>query len=209
MEIVCPGCSRHYKIADDKLPASGTAYLTCPECQQRICLKAPGRTTEPSAKEEMAPTEGLEFFPPGAQTALVYCPEIQAKTELEQRLGGLGFEVRHIEGRRDLAARLRYHIYDLIVLYQRGADLEDPLQEILGHIHGLPMHIRRQTFVLYIQIAGNQYDTLIGFLMSVDLTSTPLDLSQLGKILPRALEAKQAQYKTFLECRARIEEDLT
>ncbi|NIA09136.1 MAG: hypothetical protein GWP10_05150 [Nitrospiraceae bacterium] len=52
MEVVCKNCGRHYKIADNKLPAKGTAYFTCPNCKERIEVKtSPPKNSLTKAKK--------------------------------------------------------------------------------------------------------------------------------------------------------------
>ncbi len=219
MEITCSGCGKRYKIPRDKLPRTGVAYITCPNCRDKIRLEPPGASQAAAVSHAMehAPrprsplkssgTEGFEVFEPGTRAALVYCPEGEAHRQIEAALADMGFEVREIRKASEVLARFKYHVYDLVFLYQRGPDAEAELKEILHAINSLDMAIRRQVFVVYVFLAGNRHDSLQAFNLSVDLTINPIDTSKLPDILPAAMEAKLALYSTFEDTRAKLQEE--
>ncbi len=202
MDVICSGCGRHYKIDDDKLPTEGTAYLTCPGCKDRIKIEAPGK------KAAGIQSTGFEFFEPGTKTTLVYCPEARAMEQLNKGLTNLGYETRSIKKKDDIASRFRYHIYDIIFLYQKGPDPEDDLIDMREYIGSLQMDMRRKTFVVYVHLAGNRHDSLQAFSLGVDLSINPLEIGNLSNILLPALDAKEVTYKIYFECKARVEEEV-
>ena len=210
MDVICIGCSRHYKIAEEKLPSDGVAYFTCPNCKERIKIEAPSKTILLSAGEKTVTTEsqGFESFKPGTETALVYCPESQARELLQKELIGLRYEVRLINQQDDIRSRLRYHIYDLILLYQNGPEAKDDLTNIQKYISSLPMDMRRKIFVVYVHPRGNRLDSMQAFSMGADVTISPSDLKNLSEILSPALDAKEIAYKVFFECKAKVEEEV-
>jgi len=209
VDVICTGCSRHYKIAEEKLPSDGVAYFTCPNCKERIEIRAPSKVISLSAREKTVTTEsqGFESFEPGTKTALVYCPESQARELLKKELSGLGYEVRLINQMDDIRSRLRYHIYDLIILYQNGPEPEDDLSNIQEYIGSLLMDMRRKIFVIHVYPSGNRLDSMQAFSMGADLTISPSDLKGLSEILFKALDAKEMTYKVFFECKAKVEEE--
>ncbi len=204
MEITCQGCGKQYHIADDKLPQKGVVSVRCPQCQEKITINIP--LTDASLEGRSSTLKGLEFFKPDTKTALLYCPEKKAVDELLKGLKELGYEVRLIENKDDLSSRLKYHIYDVIVLYQKGRDAEKELADILSFIHALPIDDRRKTFVVLIHFSGNRADSMRAFSMGVDLTLSPMDIVNLPEVLPLVLETRQAMYKGFLELKERLEE---
>ncbi len=210
MDVICTGCSRHYKIAEEKLPSDGIAYFTCPNCKEKIKIEAPSKKISLSTGEKTVTTEsqGFESFEPGTKTALVYCPESQARELLQKELSGLGYEVRLINQQDDIRFRFRYHIYDLIILYQNGPEPEDDLSNIQEYISSLLMDMRRKIFVVYVHPRGNRLDSMQAFSMGADITISPSDPENLSEILSQALEAKEIAYKVFSECKAKVEEDV-
>ncbi len=210
MDVICTGCSRHYKIAEEKLPSDGVAYFTCPNCKERIEIRAPSKKISLSSDEKAVSTEsqGFESFEPGTKTALVYCPESQARELLQKELTGLGYEVRLINQQDDIRSRFRYHIYDLILLCQNGPEPEDDLSNIQEYISSLLMDMRRKIFVIYVHPRGNRLDSMQAFSMGADVTISPSDLGNLSEILSPALDAKEIAYKVFFECKAKVEEEV-
>ena len=207
MDVICTGCSRHYKIAEEKLPSDGVAYFTCPNCKEQIKIEVPSKKILLSTGEKTVATDsqGFESFEPGTKTALVYCPESQARELLQKELIGLGYEVRLINQQDDIRSRFRYHIYDLILLYQNGPEAKDDLTNIQEYISSLLMDMRRKIFVVYVHPRGNRLDSVQAFSMGSDLTISPSDIRNLSKILSSAFEAKKMAYKVFFECKAKVE----
>ncbi len=209
MEIRCDGCLKVYKIADDKFPASGTALVKCPSCGRKITVERGGeaRSGRDFYENKEMPL-GLEFFEPGARTAILYCQDPDAVDQLARSVKDLGFEVRQVAGEAELKARMRYHLYDLIVVYQKGHNPDEELLKIIDSINHIPIDERRRIFVVLIHFAGNRVDTLQAFSTGVDLTLNPLDIVRLEEILPYAMERRQLAYKTFFECLDRVVEEL-
>ncbi len=207
MDVICTGCSRRYKIAEEKLPSDGVGYFTCPNCKEQIKIEVPSKKILLSTGEKTVATDsqGFESFEPGTKTALVYCPESQARELLQKELIGLGYEVRLINQQDDIRSRFRYHIYDLIFLYQIGPEAKDDLTNIQEYISSLLMDMRRKIFVVYVHPRGNRLDSVQAFSMGSDLTISPSDIRNLSKILSSAFEAKKMAYKVFFECKAKVE----
>ena len=210
MDVICTGCSRHYKIAEEKLPSEGIAYFTCPNCKEKIKIEAPSKKISLSTGKRTvtAESQGFESFEPGTKTALVYCPESQARKLLHKELSGLGYEVRLINQRDEIRFRFRYHIYDLILLCQNGPEPEDDLSNIQEYISSLLMDMRRKIFVVYVHPRGNRLDSMQAFSMGADVTISPSDPENLSEILSQALEAKEIAYKVFSECKAKVEKEV-
>jgi predicted Zn finger-like uncharacterized protein len=210
VNVVCQGCGQHYRIDDDKIPATGAAYISCPKCKERITIEASGSSLPQTSCEDddALSSEAREYFEPGTKTALIYCPEPQARGQVERHLKEMDYEVRLLAGRDDMNSRLKYHLYEVVILYQKGPDQEEALSGILSFINSLAMEVRRHLFVSLVYLGGNPFDSFRAFSRGVDLTLSPMDLGRLSDKLTMALEAKQAIYKTYLECKKRVEEDV-
>lgn len=210
MDVICTGCSRHYKIDEEKLPSNRSAYFTCPNCKKRIKIEVPSKkNSPPKSKNEVATDlQGFESFDPGTKTALVYCREPLAREMLQKELIGLRYEVRLINQQDDIRFRFRYHTYDLIILYQNESGSEEDLVNIKEYISSLLMDIRRKIFVVHVHPGGNRLDSMQAFSMGVDLTINPSDIGNLSEILPLALDTEEIAYKVFFECKVKVEEDV-
>lgn len=210
MDVICTGCSKHYKIDEEKLPSDKSVYFTCPNCKKRIKIEVPSKKNLPSESKDTVATDlqGFESFDPGTKTALIYCREPGTRKLLQKELIGLRYEVRFISQQDDIRYRFRYHTYDLIILYQNESEPEDDLVNIQEYISSLSMDMRRKIFVVYIHPGGNRLDSMQAFSMGVDLTISPSDLGNLSEILPLALDNEEIAYKVFFECKAKVEEDV-
>jgi ribosomal protein L31/CheY-like chemotaxis protein len=208
VKVICTRCGKHYKIAEENMPSSGIGYFTCPNCKKRIKIEVPSKKTPVSTGEKKIATESRNFesFELGIETALIYCPESQARKLLQKELTGLGYEVRLINQQNDIMSRFRYHIYDLIILCQNGPEPEDDLVNIHEYINSLLMDMRRKIFVVYVHPEGNRFDSMQAFSMGADLIISPPELENLSKILSPAIEAREMAYKVFFECKAKMEE---
>ncbi|MDL1961004.1 MAG: hypothetical protein LWX01_04790 [Deltaproteobacteria bacterium] len=208
VEVICTGCGKHYKIAEENVPSSGVGYFTCPNCKKRIKIEVPSKKISLSTGEKTITTESRDFesFEPGIESALIYCPESKARKLLQKELTGLGYEVRLINQQNDIRSRFRYHIYDLIILCQNGPEPEDDLANIQEYISSLLMDIRRMIFVVYVHPGGNRFDSMQAFSIGADLTISLPELKNLSKILSPAIEAREMAYKVFFECKAKVEE---
>lgn len=152
---------------------------------------------------------GLEFFEPGTKTALVFCPDYEAMKQLQEKLKEKEYEVRQVSSAGEVQARFRYHVYDLIVLYQSGPEPEDRLQEILNWINNMGMDVRRQILVIHISINGNRFDTMQAFSLGVDTCLSPLDIANFPDILDKVNNEREARYMVFNECLARVRDEVT
>ncbi|HID97770.1 MAG TPA: hypothetical protein EYP57_06245 [Thermodesulfobacteriaceae bacterium] len=209
MIVVCRDCGRQYKIAGERWDAGSSGGIKCLRCSGK--LETQDATMKPEDREKGEQTVQdryiPEFFEPGTKVALLYCPDPMAAQQVKKGLAELDYKVRPIAGKNDIISRFRYYHYSLVLLYQKSHEPDRTLKEIQEDIDSLDPEMRRNTFVLYVHMGGNQYDSMQAFSMGVDLAISPMELSRLTKILPASLEAKNLLYRRYHECRAKIEED--
>ncbi len=223
MEIICPGCHTRYNLPDDKIPKTGKISIRCPKCNHKITIsrekgsgppeektvitdtekQGPASTKEPAAESDIT----MEFFEPGTKTALFFCPQSHASGEIAAQLSQLGFETRKINSLDELVSRLRYHVYDLILICKLKEDDEAATFKLLEHINKLPMQTRRNILVIYCHLTGNKLDTMQAFLYGVDITINPLDLGRLMQIIEHAEQNHTAKYSVFNDCKALVEKE--
>jgi predicted Zn finger-like uncharacterized protein len=210
VQVVCQGCGQRYRVDDDKIPATGAAYISCPKCKERIAIEAgPSLPRTCPEGDDALSSDAPEYFEPGTKTALVHCPEPQARGQVERHLREMGYEVRPLSNRDDMNSRLKYNFYEVVILYQKGPDQEEALSGILSFINSIAMEVRRHIFIALVYLGGNPLDSFRAFSKGVDLTLSPMDLGRLSDKLTMALQAKKAAYKTYLECKKRVEEDVS
>ena len=211
MDINCPGCGRRYKIADDKLPAGGTAQFVCPNCKDKIIVEAPRKEPDKKAakkgqqKKKLFHETTVDYIDPDEKAALIYSIDYKAVEQIQKSLKNLGYVVRSVHKQGELATRLQYHLFEILCLYQSGPAPDQEMIRILKYINGLRPEIRRKLFVAYIYTGGNRFETLEAFSWSMDIMLNPLDINHLDEILPRALKEKEQKYKIFYETRDAME----
>ena len=221
MDIVCDVCGKRYVVSDEKIPPGGAVAVQCKGCGHKMVIRRPegsppaeearssgGSRARRRAMDELIGSQAremaMEFFRPGAKTALWFCPPGKAATEIQRQLEQLGFEAREVKDHHELAARLRYHTYDLILLYQDSHEVDEPLRNILAFVNAMPLEERRRVFVALIFLGGNRVDEMLAFDRGVDLTLNPIDLARLREIIPYEMERKRAFYKRFEEIQEKV-----
>jgi len=213
----CPGCgtkielivpdrdeSQHTEMPRSDSAGTSSDFSTSSHSKSSAARAGSGGMPRTDTGDEA----GLEFFEPGASTALMFCPDYEAMGQIEKGLTQEGYQVRSVSSAGEVQARFRYHIYDVVVLYQSGPEPEDRLLEILQWINNVNMEIRRRVMVLHISMNGNRYDTMQAFAMGVDVALSPLDIAVLPEILSKAQDSREARYRIFNECLARVKEEV-
>lgn len=168
---------------------------------------AAGRSASHRRRDDESDETGLEFFEPGIKTALIFCPDYEASVQIEKGLKQQNFEIRPVSSAREVQVRFRYHIYDLLILYQPGTDSENRLTGILQWINNINMEIRRRVMVIHISMNGNRFDTMQAFSIGVDAAISQLDIAVLPEILEKVQASKHADYRVFNECLDRAKKD--
>ena len=212
----CPGCGSRIelKVPDVKESQTAEASQGYPPGSEQAPPDPVQSREEPAgdystdSQAEADDEAGFEFFEPGTKTALVFCPDYEAMTQIEKALQQEEYQVRSISSAGEVQARYRYHIYDLLVIYQSGPEPEDRLRRILQWINNVNMEIRRRVLVLHISMNGNRYDAMQAFSMGVDATLSPLDIAVLPEVLAKVGEARETRYRIFNECLARVKEEV-
>lgn len=229
MEIICDKCDSRYVIDDSKIPESGTVSVKCPKCSNKIVVgkdkgtkfredkssatkrdrssrvKAETFTASEDQISDSMP-DAMEFFDEGIKTALIYCPDFDARSEIEKHLKAVGYQYRHITNAVEAGHRYRYHHYDMIVLHQSGPEASKQLQELIDYINNLPISTRRKIVTVHILIGASQFDAMQAFLRAMDVVISPTELSNLPDIIKRLEGTKERSYRIFHETLNRVAE---
>ncbi len=218
--IKCPNCSGKINTGRNQETASETDVQTTRELQHSEVQKKPEgitanqdipeeETPEPASSTTMEPAnhddvaamkKAMEYFPEGTKTALIFCPDLDARHEIEKHLQQSHYEARHVADVNEMANRFRYHQYNMIILHQSGPEPSPQLQEILQYLARLPGAVRRKVIAILIMLGGSQYDEMLAFLKSMDIVISPTELSDLVSIIKRLEEKKVQTYRIFFEC---------
>ncbi len=208
----CPGCGFRIEInaepEDADIPST---FADLPESTPEEQPEQPEAGVKPShgldgdLDDEEA---GYENFEPGVKTALVYCPTYDTMIMIKKGMQQLGYEIRRCSSAKDVRARFRYHIYDLLILYNAGREPDGQLTDILKWVNNTSMDVRRRVLVLYLSINANLNDTMRAFSMGVDAMVNSLELANLPSILEKIEKRRESTYRVFNECLKKVKEDV-
>ena len=208
VKVTCPGCDKVYRVPKDSLPAGKKVTITCPKCKSKMEvadteIHEPGISSVGQGPFKEKRTR--EYFDAEAKVALVACRDPLSLIQIEKELKAMGFENRDVATGEELNDRFKFFAYPLVILSQRGPDMDAELKRMLDVLSKLPKETRRKTFVVYIHLGGNRFDTLQAFSMGVDLTLSPLDLTNLSSILESEMAEKQGLLRPYFEVLKQIE----
>jgi CheY-like chemotaxis protein/uncharacterized protein YlaI len=204
MNIVCTRCQSQFKIADAKIPPGQAASFLCPKCQTRISVN-----TEPSEAAGKVSLKDIDtssynpadrpfdFIEEEGKTAMVCVPDPQLRKPIVECLDLMEYQITVAETAREALKRMRYHIYDVVVV-DESFDTDNPeANGVLIYLERLGMAIRRNTFVAMISSRHRTMDNMTAFLKSVNLIINSKNIEDTGKILSRGLTEYLGFYRVF------------
>jgi len=209
MQITCEQCQSKFNIADEKIPEGKVSSLRCPKCKNTLTIDT--TKPEPPAFEEApdgtrdayedydADEKPFDFIEEEEKTALVCEPDAIIRDQIVSVLDMLEYHITICDSARDALKKMRYHIYDLVVLNE-DFDTPDPdVNGILIYLERLQMATRRNIFVLLISTRYRTLDYMMSFNKSVDLIMNPQNITDFERILKRGLTEHDLNYRIFRE----------
>jgi len=219
MDITCDNCKSKFRIPDEKIPA-GIESIPCPKCKNRIVLSASQKTGELNLKEEPAghsdseefsfdeaqisdsydaSDKPFDFVEEEGKTALVCESDPERKKQIIEALHIMEFNTNEADNSRDVLKRMRYHVYDLIVLNEKFDTPNNELNPIMMAIDRLPISTRRNIFVALISDRFRTMDSMTAFQKSVNIIINIKNMEDFGKILNRGITDHESFYRIFKE----------
>jgi predicted Zn finger-like uncharacterized protein len=219
MDITCDKCKSKFRFPDEKIPA-GLDSVPCPKCKNRIVLSAGQKPGELSLKEEPAGHSNSEdlsfdeaplsdpydasdkpfdFVEEEGKTALVCESDPECKKIIIEALHLMEFNITEAGNSRDVLKRMRYHVYDLIVLNEKFDNTNSDLNPIMMAIDRLPISTRRNIFVALISDRFLTMDNMTAFQKSVNIIINTKNMEDFGKILNRGITDHEYFYRVFKE----------
>lgn len=219
MDINCDNCESKFRIPDEKIPA-GIESIPCPKCKNRIILSAPQKAGELHLKEESAglsrsedlsfdeaqvsdsydaSEKPFDFVEEEGKTALVCESDPERKKQIIEALHLMEFNTNEADNSRDVLKKMRYHIYDLIVLNEKFDTPNNELNPIMMAIDRFPISTRRNIFVALISDRFRTLDNMTAFEKSVNIIINTKNMKDFGKILNRGMTDYEYFYRVFKE----------
>lgn len=206
MNIACTNCQSQFKIADDKIPTGQPASFLCPKCQQRITVGA--EPTAAAAKVSLKDIDTSSYNPADrpfdfveeeGKTALVCEQHPLLKKPIIESLELMEYQITVAENARDALKRMRYHVYDIVVV-DEDFDTDNPeANGVLIYLERLGMSVRRNIFVALVSSRHRTMDNMTAFLKSVNLIVNSKNIEDFPKILSRGLTDHLTFYRVFRE----------
>ena len=214
MEIVCQNCQSRFKVAREKLPPGRTVSIKCPRCKGKIDIETDTNlegeaATRPSNPESIVsevdsraydPAESpFDYVQAGMRTALLCEHDRQIKQKFRGVLEGMNYQVVEADSVRHALKYMRFHVYDLVVLNEAFEAAGAESNHVVQYLARLPMHIRRNMFVV---LLGNDFrtmDNMTALNKSVNLVVNSQSVDDMNNILKNALAQHEEFYHVFKE----------
>jgi CheY-like chemotaxis protein len=210
MDIICTSCQGKLKIADEKLPVGKTVSLTCPRCKTKLSVTAPSKEESQDAEavfEDLfdfkdedgdsydASEKPFDFIEDEGKTALICEADAVLREKVRPTLDVLEYHITEVPNSREALKKMRYHIYDVIVL-DEYFDTQDPeANPILIYLERQAMDMRRNIFVVLLSNRHRTMDHMTAFQKSVNMIVNIRNIDDFDKIVQRGL----AEYGLFFK----------
>lgn len=204
MDIICHNCHSKFKIANDKIPAGRTAAFACPKCKSKISL-GPGKNSAKAAggaandESYDASDKPFDFIEEEGLTALVCEQNPLVRKTISDALQLMEYQITVAESARDALKRMRYHVYDLIVVNESFDTNNPEANGVIIYLERLSMATRRNMFVALVSDRYRTMDNMMALNKSINLIINVKNIEDIGKILSRGITDNEYFYRVFKE----------
>lgn len=207
MNIICNSCSSKFRIPDEKIPAGRVSHVPCPKCSVRIAIDPAKKTGGGILAFEQSGQNGsydasdkpFDFIEEEGLTALLCEQNPLASKTIQNTLNLMDYQITLPENSRDALKRMRYHVYDLIVVNE-SFDTKNPESNgVLIYLERLSMAVRRKIFVAMVSSRYRTMDNMMAFHASVNLIVNIKNIEDIGKILSRGITDTELFYSVYKE----------
>jgi predicted Zn finger-like uncharacterized protein len=207
MDIICSNCSSKFRIAEEKIPAGRVTSIPCPKCKFRITITPPNRSAGGLAGIDESADAGsydpsdkpFDFIEEEGLTALLCEQSPLARGTIQNALNMMDYQITIAENARDALKRMRYHVYDLIVVNESFDTKNPDSNGVLIYLERLSMAVRRNIFVAMISSRYRTMDNMMAFNASVNLIVNIKNIEDIGKILSRSITDSELFYRVYKE----------
>ncbi|MDI6776984.1 MAG: response regulator [Syntrophales bacterium] len=141
----------------------------------------------------------FDFLETGGETALICEPDPSTREKISNILKSLGYRITEPTSARDALKRMRFHVYDLVVLNENFDTGDADNNDVLNYLSSLSMSIRRQIFVALVSDRFRTMDNMAAFNRSVNIVINPESIDDIGPIIQRGTTDNTAFYHVFRE----------
>ena len=215
MEVTCSNCEKKINVRDEKVPAGKAFSLRCPGCKTKLSIDLSqsadesepaldsGWTQQTGAGGEVgsydASEKPFDFLEEEGPTAMVCEEDPDVVNQVRSVLELMEYNVTVPENTRDALRKMKYHIYDMILVNEVFDGSDPDSNGILIYLERLNMGVRRNIFVGLLTSRHTTMDNMAAFLKSVNITINLKDIGSLDRILSRGLNENRLFYTVFQE----------
>ena len=207
MDIICSNCSSKFRIAEEKIPVGRVTKIPCPKCKVRITLNPAKNSAgglagfEESGENSTydASEKPFDFIEEEGLTALLCEQNPLVRGTIQNALNLMDYQITVAESARDALKRMRYHVYDLIVVNESFDTKNPDSNGVLIYLERLAMSVRRNIFVAMISSRYRTMDNMMAFHASVNLIVNIKNIEDIGKILSRGITDNELFYSVYKE----------
>lgn len=207
MDIICDSCTSKFRIPDEKIPAGKVSTIACPKCKNRISLNPTKESGSEVFAEEKSNADDdydlsekpFDFIEEEGLTALVCDQNPNVRQTVGEALRMMDYQITVADSARDALKRMRYHIYDLIVINESFDTNNPEANGVLLYLERLGMSVRRNIFVAMVSTRYRTMDNMMAFRDSVNLIINVKNIEDVGKILSRGITDSELFYNVFKE----------
>jgi len=212
MEITCDKCQSRFRIPDEKLPAGQVSTFSCPKCKNKISVDPPKKPDhDKKAEKKEAPAvdvasasydaseKPFDFVEEEGKTALVCESDPEIRKKIVEDLGFLEYHITAAETSRDALKKMRYHVYDLVVVNEIFDTTSPDSNGVLIYLERLNMDTRRNIFVTMMSKKFRTMDNMMAFRYSVNIIIHIKKIDQFANILNSGIAANELFYGIYKE----------
>lgn len=212
MEINCEHCEATLTVSDEAIPKDQVVRIRCPKCKNKMTFdtgrfdlsftesKRGGESESDSYRYgDFSEDEALSFYEEGTKLALVMDTNPERSKEVRAVVEQLGYHCVSAPNTRDALGRMRFHHFDLVILFDGfdGQGLEN--SPILNYFNHISISDRRRIFLTLIGQGFKTMDNMMTFALSANAVLNTKDLDKLSAILKRAILDNEKFYKVFMD----------
>jgi hypothetical protein len=138
----------------------------------------------------------MDFFEVGDKTSLV-CTDAKVGEIVCTTLHDLDFKFHTADNAEIATERIRYTLYDIIIVQDDFAGGTLKANPVLSHLSSLAMAQRRFSMVVLIGSTFKTLDAMQAFAYSVQLVVNTMDLANLGAILKKSWAEFDVLYRVY------------
>ncbi|MGD2270084.1 MAG: zinc-ribbon domain-containing protein [Desulfobacterales bacterium] len=202
MEIICDKCDSRFRVPDKKIPTNKIVTLPCPKCRNKISV-GPVKKKDPAIEAGFvtdaydASEKPFDFVEEEGKTALICETNAAALKTIVNALNLMEYHITVSESGRDALKKMRYHLYDLIIVNEMfNCDGPDS-NMVLLYLERLNMSVRRNIFVAMISRGFRTMDQMMAFRYSVNIIINEKNIDDFGKIARRGLTEYELFYRVY------------